>query len=135
MMTHHPVPKTLGLPRIRQGWRRMQRMLAPVALVVAVVAAAGSTLIAQSARACEMKHHECHHTATITPCCCDHANDAANQGGPVESKIQLMVDLSALPLALAAVFVDTSGTSLRIHTSQPPAFPADLATRFAPLLV
>jgi len=134
-MTSLPISKTLGLPRIRQGWRGEQRKLAVMALIVAVVAAAGSTLIAQSARACAMVHHECQHTTTITPCCGGHANDAANQGGPVESKIQLTVDLSALPLALTGVFVDTSGTILRIHTSQPSAFPSDLATRFAPLLI
>jgi hypothetical protein len=140
IMTSLPVPRTLGLPGIRERrWRiplSLSGKLSAIALIVAVVSATGSTLIAQSARACGMKHPECHHTATIIPCCCDHASDAANQGGPVESRIRLTVHLSPLPTALAAgTFADTSETSIQIHTSPTPACPPGLATRFVPLLL
>jgi hypothetical protein len=139
-MTSLPVLGTLGLPGIRgRRWRiplSLSRQLSAIVLIVAVVAAVGSPLIAESAHPCEMTQHECHHTATIMPCCCDHASDTANQVGPVESKIQLTVDLSPLPIAQACgTIADTAGTNVQGHTSPPPACPPDLATRFAPLLV
>jgi hypothetical protein len=138
MMTSLPIPKTLSLPRIRQDRRRLQGKLAAIALIIAVVTATGSTLIAEGAQreACAMKHHECNNTARITPCCCGHASDASHQGGPVESRVQLTVDLSPLPVALAAgTFADPFGTSVRIDTSPPPVSLPDFATRFAPLLI
>ena len=113
------------------------RKLSAVALIVAVVAAASSTLIAQAVQpeACVMSHHECDHTARITDCCCI-ASDASHPGGPIESRVQLAVDLSPHPIALpAGTFADTSRTSLQLHTSPPPASPPDFTTRSAPLLI
>ena len=110
--------------------------LSAIALVVTLVAATSSTLIAFGAQheVCAM-HHECDQAPRITQCCCGHATDAS-QGGPVESRVQLTVDLSPLPVSLTAgIFADTSGTGLQTHTSPPSVFPPDLATRFAPLLI
>ena len=112
--------------------------LSAIALVVALVAATSATLIAECAQpeACPMQHHECDQTVRITECCCGHASDASHQGGPIESRVQLTVDLSTLPLALAVrAFADTPGTSVRVHTAPPSVYPPDFATRFAPLLI
>jgi hypothetical protein len=116
----------------------LRRKLSAIVLIAAVVTTTGATLIAQGAQheACATNHHECDDTARIAQCCCGHASDASNQGGPVESRVQLTVDLSPLPVALAAgTFADTSGTSFQVHTSPPSVSPPDLATRFAPLLI
>ena len=133
---------------VRATWRGLcasigivlsrSRKLSAIALIVALLAATSSTLIAECAQpdACAMTHHECDHTARITECCCGHASDASHQGGPIESRVQLTVDLSPLPVALAAgTFADTSGTSFQVHTSPPSVSPPDFATRFAPLLI
>ena len=111
--------------------------LSMIALIAALVAAASSTLIVQATQpaACVMTHHECDHTARITDCCCL-ANDASPQGGPIESRVQLAVDLSPHPVALpAGAFADTSGSSLHVHIPPPSASPSDFTTRSAPLLI
>ena len=111
--------------------------LAAIALIAALVTATGSTLIVECAQreACAMEHHECDRTAKITQCCC-HASDASRHGGPVESRVQLTVDLSPHPAALAAgTFADISEASLKTHPSPPSVSRPDLATRFAPLLI
>jgi hypothetical protein len=116
----------------------VHRKLSSLALVAAVVSTLGANLIAWGAQheACATQHHECDDTARIAQCCCGHASDASNQGGPVESRVRLAVDLSPLPVALVAgTFADTSGTSLQVHTSPPSISPTGLATRFAPLLI
>ena len=113
--------------------------LSAITLIVAILVATGSTLIAQSEphAACAVNHHECGHTATITtPCCCGHATDASHEGGPVESRVRLTVDLSSLPVVpTAGTFADTSASNLQVDTALPSGSLPDLATRFAPLLI
>jgi hypothetical protein len=125
-------------PAARMVLSRLGKLSA-IVLIAAVVTATGSTAIALGAQheACAAKHHTCPlHTAMIAPCCCGHASDASNQGGPVESRVRLTVDLSPIPVALAVWTVaDTSGTNLQFHASPPSVSPPELATRFAPLLV
>jgi hypothetical protein len=136
-MTSLPVAQALGLPRIRQRRRRMPGKIATIVLLVAVCTTTGLTLIAQGTQheACVAKHHACDHAAMIARCCCGHSRDASIQGALVESRIQLTVDFSSLPVALAAGTVaDTSETSLQVDTLPPSASP-DLARQFAPLLI
>jgi len=116
----------------------VQRKLSAIALIAAVVTTMGANLIARGAQheACATKHHECDDTAKIAQCCCGHASDASDQSGPVESRVELTVDRSPLPIALTAgTFADASGTSLQVHTSPPSVSPPDLPTRFATLLI
>ena len=111
--------------------------LAAFALLVAVVAAASSTLIVQAAQSevCVMTPPDCADTAKVADCCC-HADDASQQGGPIESRAQLTVTLAHHPVELAAgALADTAVARLHIHTSPASIFLPDLATRFAPLLV
>jgi len=118
--------------------RSRSRNPSAIALIVAFVAATGSSLIAECAQpeACPMQHDECERTAKIIECCCGHASDASHQGGPIESPVQLTADRSTLPVALAVgAFTDISGTSLRFHSAPPSVSPPDFATRFAPLLI
>ena len=113
------------------------RRSSAIALIVALVAAASSTLIAQATQpeACVMTHHECDHTARIADCCCL-ASDASHPAGPIESRVQVVVDLSPHPVALpTGTFADTSRTSLQIHISPPSVSPPDFTTRSAPLLI
>jgi hypothetical protein len=115
---------------------RSERLSALV-LIVALVGATSSTLIAQAAQpdACVMTHHECDQTTKVTDCCC-HASDATHQGGPIESRVQLAVDLSPHPVALArGTFEDTARNSVQLHTPPPSVSPPDPASRFAPLLI
>jgi hypothetical protein len=141
-------PTDFGCVRlIRAMWRGLcastcivlarSRKPSALALIVALAAAASSTLIAQISQpeACVMTHPECDDTAKIADCCC-HASDATHQGGPIESRVQLAIDLSPHPVILpAGTFADTSRTGYQIHTSPSPASPPDFATRFAPLLI
>jgi hypothetical protein len=141
-------PRNIGWVRlVRATWPGLcastsivlarSRKPSAIALILALAAAASSTLIAQISEpeACVMTHHECDDTAKIADCCC-HASDATHQGGPIESRVQLAVDLSPHPVTLpAGTFAETSRTGQQIHTSPPPASPPDFATRFAPLLI
>jgi len=116
----------------------VHRKLSAIVLIAAVVSTLAANLIARGAEheACATNHHECDDTARIAQCCCGHASDASNQGGPVESRVRLTVDFSPLPVALTAeTFADASGASLQVHTFPPSISPTDLATRFAPLLI
>lgn len=111
--------------------------LSALVLLVALITAASSTLIVQGAQpeACVMTHHECDQTARVTDCCCL-AGDASHQGGPIESRVQLAVDLSPHPVGLlAGTFADTTRNSLQIQTLPPSVSPPDFTTRSAPLLV
>lgn len=135
-MTNLSVRNTLALPRVRRRLGRLPVTLSAIALIVAVVTMSSSTLLAQGAQACALKRHACHHAVRSAACCSDHANDAGNQVGPVESRIQLRVALSQLPPALAGgMFADSSRTGLRIRTTPPSVSPPDFTTRFAPLLI
>lgn len=113
------------------------RKLSAFALIVAVVAAASSILIAQAAQpeACVMTPHDCADTPKVADCCC-HFSDATHQGGPIESRVQLAVDLSPHPVALpAGAFADTSASSLHVQIPPPSSSPSDFTTRSAPLLI
>lgn len=157
MMTSLSALRTLRLPGIRQSaagarhllgvWRSLcsstsivqsrSRRLSAIAMIAALVTAASSTLIAQATRpeACVMTHHECDHTARITDCCCL-ASDASHSGGPIESRVQLPVDLSTHPVALpAGTFADMSRSSLQIHVPPLSVSLQDFTTRSAPLLI
>jgi hypothetical protein len=142
------LPRDLGCLAIGAAWRGLcasigmvvsrSGKLAAFALIVAIAGATSSTLVAECARpeACPMQHQECHHTSRITECCRGHLGDASHQGGPVEARVQLTVDLSSLPLGLAAgACADVAGTSARIDTSPPSNSCRDLSARFAPLLI
>jgi hypothetical protein len=111
--------------------------LSALTLLVALVTAASSTLIAQAAQpdVCVMTQQECDQTTRITDCCCL-ASDASHPSGPIESRVQLALDLSPHPVALpAGTFADTSRTYRQIHISPPPASPPDFTTGSAPLLI
>ena len=108
---------------------------AALALIFSLVVATGSTLIAQAAQPapCVMAPHDCHQTTKVTPSCC-HAGDGSQQG-PIESRVQLTVNLSHHPIELAAGTVARTSARLEFHTSSASISLPDLATRFAPLLV
>ena len=108
-----------------------------VALIVALVTAAISPLIAECAQpdACPMQHHACDQTARIADCCCSYSNYASHPGGPVESRVQLAVSLPIPPASLGARGLADIGTGLPFHTSPLSVLPPRVATRCAPLLI
>jgi hypothetical protein len=90
-------PIDSGRVRLREAWRTLcasngivlfrPRHLSAIALIVAVIAATSSTLIADCTQpaVCPMQHQECDRATKITDCCCGHASDASRQGGPLDS--------------------------------------------------
>jgi hypothetical protein len=106
-------------------------------LVVAVMAAtnASALLAWQPHDDCPMSQQECPRTPTIGPCCCDGQN-SSNQGAPIESRVLVVANLSAvsLPLAISGI-ADSPQLFVRVHTSPPRAVPLDLPTLFATLLI
>ena len=139
-------PAAFGCRRLVDAWRGLcsiacivsrSEKLSALALVVALVVATGSTLIAQVGQpgACVMTHHACDHFAKVTLSCC-HAGDPSQQGEPTGFRVQLTVNLSSHPAEVPAeMSADSSVISLRIHTSPRSVCPPDFATRFAPLLI
>jgi hypothetical protein len=106
-------------------------------LVVAVMAAtnASALLAWQPHDDCPMSQQECPRIPTIRPCCCDGQN-SSNQGAPIESRVLVGANLSAvsLPPAISSL-VDSPQLFVRVHTSPPRAVPLDLPTLFATLLI
>jgi hypothetical protein len=110
--------------------------LPAMVLVAALLGAIGAPLFAgQTHPACVTKHHECGQTATITSCCCDDQGNA-NQSGPIESRIRVSADLSAVSGALVSVCVhDAQRRMMRPSPSPLHGAPLDLPTLFASLLI
>ena len=139
-------PAAFWCRRLLDAWRGLcsiacivsrSEKLSALALVVSLVVATSSTLIAQVGQpeACVMTHHACDHFAKVTLSCC-HAGDPLQQGGPTGFRVQLTVNLSSHPAEVPAeMFADSSVIGLRIHTSPRSVCPPDFATRFAPLLI
>jgi hypothetical protein len=112
--------------------------LSALALVTVVAATNGAAVLAaaQQPAPCVTQHHACDKTTAIRPCCCDPHGDVSNQGGPIESRVQIGADVSAVPLVLAAVTLDGQAQrSGRVNTSPPRIVPLDLPTLFATLLI
>ncbi|MBZ5558314.1 MAG: hypothetical protein LAO77_13670 [Acidobacteriia bacterium] len=112
--------------------------LSALVLMAAVIATNGAALLAAGPQhaACVTTHHECDQTTTIRSCCCNPRDDSSNQGGPLESRVQIGADASAVPLVPAIILVaDSSHLSVPVHTSPPRAVPLDLPTLFAALLI
>ena len=103
-----------------------------------MIAGTGTALLAGGRQpdACATTHHDCDKTTTIRSCCCDSAADASREGGPVEARVQVSADTSAVPVVLAAATLsDATHLSVRVHTSPPRSAPPDLPTLFASLLI
>jgi len=110
--------------------------LSALAIIAVIVVTNGAVLFAAEQHdACAMVHHDCERTPTIRPCCCD-GHTSSNQGAPVESRVQVGADVSAVPLVLASVTpTDAHHLSVHVHTSPPRIVPLDLPTLFAALLI
>jgi hypothetical protein len=118
---------------LTMNWRRNSA----TALILALVWATGSNLIALAARpeACAMTHQACGQTAAVAQCCC-HTRDASHRGAPIESRVHFGVDLSLHPVAVAAgMLADVPRTGVRSDRSPTTVPPPDFAARFAPLLI
>jgi hypothetical protein len=85
---------------------------------------------------CVSKHHDCGTTARFVECCCGDQSSASDQGGPVQSRQQLLVKLTADPGVLVDLAVSESfRIAARPETSPPRAHAPDLPTLFATLLI
>jgi hypothetical protein len=116
----------------------LRTRLSALILMAAVAASSGAALLAAGPEhaACVTTHHECDQTTTIRSCCCDLQDDSSNQGGPLESRVQIGADASAVPLVLGTFpIADSMHLSVPVHTSPPRAVPLDLPTLFAALLI
>ena len=85
---------------------------------------------------CTLSHHDCGKAPTIRPCCCGEQDNSSNQGGPVESKVQLSAP--SMPLVADLTFVlrsDIFRPFDRPYSGTTRAAPRDLPTLFASLLI
>jgi hypothetical protein len=110
--------------------------LSTIVLLVAVIGITGVPVFAAEVHpVCATKQHDCGRTAKIT-CCCEDQGNTSNQGGPVESRVQL--NASLIPAAGVSAITgsaDLCPMIVRAHISPPRAGPVDLPTLFASLLI
>jgi hypothetical protein len=106
-------------------------------LVAAVIGAIGVPVFAGQIHAvCAAKQHDCGRAPTITNCCCGDQGDVSNQGGPVESRVQLNPILTFAPCVVATVdFSSLCAMHVGSNTSPPRASPLDRPTLFSSLLI
>jgi hypothetical protein len=107
-------------------------LLAAIAGMMATTPLLGS----QVHPVCVSKHHDCDTTPRFVECCCLDQSSTSDQGAPVQSRLQLLVKLSAdhvAPVDLAASVQFQA--VIRPSTSPPRAHAQDLPTLFATLLI
>lgn len=115
----------------------LRTRLTALAIIAAVLTvAAAPALAAQAHPVCTAKHHGCGQTATLIRCCCGEPGQPSTQSGPVQSPVQVGVDVSAIadPFPIAPA---TDGAEAIAHPRAfpPGAPPPDLLTLFATLLI
>jgi hypothetical protein len=109
--------------------------LSALVLVAVVIGLAGAPLVAET-RHCDQKPHDCGKVTRIAPCCCGDHGDASNQGGPVETGVQINPGVHVIPALFSSVdFSHQDRTIARLDTSPPRGSPLDLPTLFASLLI
>lgn len=111
--------------------------LSALVVIAAILAAAGAPLLAAPAHpACASRDHGCGRAATLAKCCCGEQGPASDQGAPIQTRVQVAVDLAAVPALVAApVMSDAAERIVRPRAFPPGATPPDLVTLFATLLI
>lgn len=101
-----------------------------------MTATVGPGLAAQAHPVCATKHHGCGRAATLVKGCCGEQGQAGDQNGPVQTRVQVVVDLAAVPVLVVIPYsFDVAGRIDRPRACSPGATPPDLVTLFATLLI
>src|SRR5512141_2832338 len=97
----------------------------------------GGSVFAQAARpVCVAKHHECEKTAKIVKCCCGDQDASRNDSTPVQSRIEIRSDMTAVPALPNIVHVVSAPVLVvPVHTSPPRLCLLDLPTLFVTFLI
>ena len=111
-------------------------MWSVLVLTISVVTTATMPAFVEAIHPLCLAEHECGKTATIGPCCCGEQDNSSNQGGPVESKVQLAKP--SMPVAADLTFAaprDVFNPIVCPYSWTTRAAPLDLPTLFASLLI
>ena len=126
------------VPAVEAGTVRSGQSVwsAPVLMFAIITAAIVPAFAGQAHPVCTVKHHDCGEAPTIRSCCCGDQDTASNQGGPVESKVQLTAPSMTVVADLTFVAPsDIVRPHDRPYSGTTRAAPLDLPTLFASLLI
>ena len=114
----------------------LRTKLSAVALVISTLVAAGGSVLGQASHpVCVAKQHDCGRTATVSSCCCGDQG-TRDDATPAQSRIELGIQLTAIPALADVVRLVSAQPSLPVVQSSPPRLCLlDLPTLFVTFLI
>lgn len=111
--------------------------LAAISVVAVMIATTGGSVFVQAIHSvCVAKQHDCGKTATISNCCCGDQDATRTDATPVQSRVEVHVDLQATPVLPNVVPIVRAPQALvAIQTSPPRLCLLDLPTLFSSYLI
>ena len=116
--------------------RSIGKLISAVTVILAVLGTSTlSSFTFLSHPTCTAKHHDCGKMPTITTCCCGDEQSSSSDSTPVQSRVEVRVNLSALPaFTVALQLAMTTHGQVAVQTS-PPHPALDRPTLFSSLLI
>ena len=115
----------------------LRMKLAALSLVTAIIAMTGGAVFAQAVHpVCVAQQHDCGTTPRVSNCCCDDQDASWTDSAPVQSRVEVRADTTAMP-ALPNV-ISIAPAPQRLHpaqTSPPRLCLLDLPTLFVTFLI
>ena len=114
----------------------LRMRLAALSIVAVMIATTGGSVFVQAIHSvCVAKQHDCGKTATISNCCCGD-QDTRTDAIPVQSRVEVHVDLPATPVLPNVVSIAPAPQGLGpVRTSPPRLCLLDLPTLFSSFLI
>lgn len=111
--------------------------LSAISLLVTMFGMAATQAFAWDAHpTCTTTHHDCGKTAAIAKCCCSDEQPSQTDSTPSQSRVDLRVDLSSMPVVMSATPVPANTLeTFAIDASPPHRANLDLSTLFSALLI
>lgn len=115
----------------------LRMKLAALSLVTAIFALTGGAAFAQAVHPyCAAKQHDCGKTAKLSKCCCGDQDASWTNSAPVEARVEVAADMTAVPAPPSLVSVPPAPQWLHpIQTSPPRLGLLDLRTLFVTFLI
>ena len=111
--------------------------LAALSVVAVMIATTGGAVFVQAIHSvCVAKQHDCGKSATISNCCCGDQDTTRTDATPVQSRVEVHVDLPATPVLPNVVSIAPAPQGLGpVRTSPSRLCLLDLPTLFSSFLI